>query len=1608
MLALGVTNAWGADDVIDYSTTKSALNSTATSTWKDPDLNITGASGAQYVIHSMGTRGTINALQWNKNGFLYQTKSGGTLKSVIIKGTSDKSVKIYASTSAYSGAASGKAIATLDLTGSDATYTFEENSNYTFLAINGSVSSTSIVSITVTYETTSATPDPVDPTVTFSDGNYTVGGTLNLSTLWTSNSDGAVTYTVKTDGGTGATINGTSFTATAAGTCTVKAFQAATSAYNAIEKTATITVTAPTPATVTLSEAGQEKTVEGKYVGDSYELPSTSTQTCGTKTFVGWSTVEIATPGDKPTSNFYEPGATVTLSAEQTFYAVYATEGEGGGNVFDGTAGGTFKIYAVVDGTNYYATGTGPKISSTENEGEATEYTFTKVSDGVFSIKTSTTYITYASSSNLGTNNTTAYNWEISAGTNGTWRIASEAINARGIIYRASTYKQFGGYALSNVTAGSTEYFDVEIGGGSAASYTDYTTTCSGSTQPVLSVEPENITWKGIAASAEKSEEITVTLSNIEAVMAELSGDNPTAFSIDKDLLEASGKIIVSKNTTTIGDYAAILTITDTDTQTKTIALSMEVVTDPEPTGTFEKFTGTIEEGDYVLVANETTDALKNTITSNRFGCGTVQVVDDKIVNPDKSVIWHIAANGTYWTMYNESTTKYAGGTTTKNQGALLDDVTDLAKWTITVDGEGVYTFENYGRSQQSTDANNKFLSKNNQNAYWATYASGQKNPVLYKKSDGKQPAGLVYETNKYRTKLGDSFVTPTLTNPNSLNVTYSSSNNDVAEVATDGSVTIKAVGGVEITATFAGSETHRQGSAKYTICVTEHAGTEADPYSVADARRVIDVMETAEGVYATGIVSKIVTAYDSEYGNITYNISIDGSTAADQLQAYRGKGVNGENFSSANDIKVGDEVVVKGNLKKYETTYEFDADNQLVSLKRDKQQAGLAYEEKEHTANVGEDFTEPALTNPNSLTVTYSSSNTALATVDATTGEVSILAAGKVTITASSAADATYAAGSASYNITITDPSLAIATLPFYFDGKRADIEGTAGMTQSNLGTDYAAAPYLKFNEEGAWAIVQFDSEPGEFSFLLKQNGSSVGTFTVYESENGEDYTPIWSGGDLGGNAKSATIEPTLSATARYVKFEYTTKPSGTNYGLGSISIAKPDLRQEAGIAWSAETTTITIGGAFTVPTLSNPNGLTGITFTSDNTELATVNDAGVITMKEGITGKAVITANFAGNEDYKSAEVTTTIIVSPETGDVVILAKHQGQWYAMKAEYVTDKTDRLAAVAVNYVGGKLYNVSEEDKAAITWTRSVYGDKVSFQNDGKYLKGKTSTTLILEANEDGLYQWNANDNTMLIGETSRTFIYHKDGMFRNYDVQWASPTSETYSDFPVVTAPVYATAIEINGGDNSTVIGTNKDQTVNVIVDRSFEEGDEWYTLCVPFNMPASVIGKAYQISGLVQKTADYVEVYLAEKTTIVAGEPYLIKPTVTVDKFVVENATIVNTTGASISKSISGLSVTMQGVINGNGGTTDGLYWVGNGGLLYNDTASKSGLRAYFNITTSSGIAPRMRVVAGENVETGLEDFFSTDAPAKVIENGQLIIIRDGVKYNVQGQKL
>lgn len=238
---------------------------------------------------------------------------------------------------------------------------------------------------------------------------------------------------------------------------------------------------------------------------------------------------------------------------------------------------------------------------------------------------------------------------------------------------------------------------------------------------------------------------------------------------------------------------------------------------------------------------------------------------------------------------------------------------------------------------------------------------------------------------------------------------------NDVTADATFSGYDMSTIGEQTVTVTY-GEKTDT-----YTITVVVKKGTQNNPYTVAEAIAAIDAGTGVKSVYATGIVSEIVNAYNSQYGNISYNISVDGTTSGAQLQAYRGMSYNGDSFTSADDIQVGDVVVVYGNLTKYGSTYEFAQGNQLVKLVR-KTIPSLTFQESSYSVGINGELTITATSSDSDGVITYSSSNTDVAEIDPSTGEVLAYQAGKTIITASIAETNTYKSTTAEVTLFVTD----------------------------------------------------------------------------------------------------------------------------------------------------------------------------------------------------------------------------------------------------------------------------------------------------------------------------------------------------------------------------------------------------------------------------------------------------------------------------------------------------------------------------------------------------------------------------------------------------------
>ena len=111
---------------------------------------------------------------------------------------------------------------------------------------------------------------------------------------------------------------------------------------------------------------------------------------------------------------------------------------------------------------------------------------------------------------------------------------------------------------------------------------------------------------------------------------------------------------------------------------------------------------------------------------------------------------------------------------------------------------------------------------------------------------------------------------------------------------------------------------------------VSSIANAQETAYTTAEAIELIDntsaeqLAAEDQKVYVKGVVSK-VDSYNSTYKSITYWLDDN------KFEVYSGKGLKNADFTSKDGIKIGAEVIVYGNIKKFNSTYEFDKNNYLV-----------------------------------------------------------------------------------------------------------------------------------------------------------------------------------------------------------------------------------------------------------------------------------------------------------------------------------------------------------------------------------------------------------------------------------------------------------------------------------------------------------------------------------------------------------------------------------------------------------------------------------------------------------------------------------------------------
>ena len=339
---------------------------------------------------------------------------------------------------------------------------------------------------------------------------------------------------------------------------------------------------------------------------------------------------------------------------------------------------------------------------------------------------------------------------------------------------------------------------------------------------------------------------------------------------------------------------------------------------------------------------------------------------------------------------------------------------------------------------------------------------------------------------------------------------------------------------------------------------------------------------------------------------------------------------------------------------------------------------AEISYAVTEFEAEVNGDFTAPVLVNPNELTVTYSSSDSDIASVDENTGEVEIGAKeGTVTITATFAGDDNYEPATASYTIKVTDSSVvtswvkteasALATGDYVVivdetsvramsnDKGTSNAPTAASITIS--GNKLASEPAANLQ----W-IVTKSSDGYQFQLpetknylycINNNNGLRVGTNTdnVFTIDDGFLYNV---------------------AQARYVGVynnqDWRSYTSINNNIKNTVLAFYKKTTQEAGVTLSSiaittapTTTTFTVGDTFVFDgkvTATYSNGttadVTNFVTTDGETVIATEGQNKTVTVsytEDGVTAKATYTVNV--NPAQIGEGGTVTFVAGVDTGD-------------------------------------------------------------------------------------------------------------------------------------------------------------------------------------------------------------------------------------------------------------------------------------------------------------------------------------------------------------------
>lgn len=393
----------------------------------------------------------------------------------------------------------------------------------------------------------------------------------------------------------------------------------------------------------------------------------------------------------------------------------------------------------------------------------------------------------------------------------------------------------------------------------------------------------------------------------------------------------------------------------------------------------------------------------------------------------------------------------------------------------------------------------------------------------------------------------------------------------------------------------------------------------------------------------------------------------------------------------------------------------------------------------------------------------------------------------------------------------------------------------------------------------------------------------------------------------------------------------------------------------------------------------LINPNNLP-IAYTSSNPYVASVDGNGNVTLNSW--GTTTITATFAGNDKYTQGAVS----------------------YELNVNNVVENIDFKC---IEFVAGKdkghtsILNGSTQSDEMAKYGAKIHSGLASFATDKYHINGRgSSTDITVENGKIIRIEMVGSDMNRLEGTSEGNYKIESDKIiwtgnsqkvsFKNDQVVWdyATPTSiKIYVDYPVIDL-AEESANNLKTLDN-TYVKLNRTLVA-----------DKWNTLCVPFAISEEEIKANFGKGTLVEKfeAVNGNTVNFADATSIEAGVPYLIKPTVAGTTYTFYGKEV----SADAPKTEGNADVTFKGIYSPtditDNGTVNAAGVTEGGKVLFVNPGSKTkAFRCFFTISDNASITPAMLKISIKGVETAINSI--------VMDNSNAT---DNAVYNLQGQRV